>query len=238
MEPKVKLLWATPDAEYQVIRATRICYNSEDKIDSRWEPTDNAQSVMMGKGVRLDMPMVEVKVGKEDEALLRKIMENNHNTCLRNASAHFQISGISRVCSHQLVRIAHAAILQRSQRYCNEGETEFIFPETLKYKYDGPGNPYMDEAKHLSDQALKLYNKMVEDGVKEEDARYVLPAASSTQINLGGNFQMWKHMLGIRLNRRVQYETRLVASLICKELYSIAPIIFGDDYNKLDKIGL
>lgn len=237
MEPKVKLLWATPDPEFQVIRSARICYNSEDKIDSRWEPTENAQSVAMGGGMRLDAPMVRVSIGKDDEKLLRKLMTNQHNATLRFAEAAFQISGISRICSHQMVRLAHCGILQRSQRYCNEGETEFYFPESFKYKYDIDVS-YMDEAKHIADLSIKLYKKMVEDGVKEEDARYVLPGAVSTQLNMTANFQTWKHFLGIRLSKKVQYETRLVASLICKELYGLAPIIFEGDYEKLDKIGL
>lgn len=238
MKPEVKLLWNTPDADFQILRSARICYNSEDQIDSRWVPTGNAQSVMAGEGIRLDTPMVEVVLGPKDEELLRKLMTNGHNSCLRFASAAFQISGISRVCSHQLVRISHAGILQRSQRYCNEGETKFIFPKELEHTYNGPDGPYMDDVKHLAKQALDLYNEMIEDGVKEEDARYILPAASSTQVNLSGNFQMWKHMMGIRLNKKVQYETRLVASILCRHLHSLAPIIFESDFDKLDKIGL
>ena len=49
---------------------------------------------------------------------------------------------------------------------------------------------------------------------------------------------MWKWFLHLRLNRKSQYEIRLVAAEICEQLYEIAPIIFENDFDKLDDIGL
>jgi thymidylate synthase (FAD) len=228
MKPEIKLMWKTPDPEFQIIRAARICYNSEDKIDSRWEPTEQAQNVMMGGGMQLDIPMVRVKIGPKDESLLRKLMSNQHNTCLRFASAAFQIQNVSRVCTHQLVRIAHFGILQRSQRYCNEGETDFYIPEKLS---DGEYEEFFSRGRKLYDQAIK-------DGVSEEMARYLLPNGALSQINLVSNFQGWKHLLKIRLSKKVQYETRVVAAELCKQLYEMAPIVFEANYKKLERIGL
>lgn len=228
MKPVIKLMWATPDAEYQIVRATRICYGSEDKIDSRWVPTENATNLITTGNLTIDAPMVKVMLGEKDTALLKRIMTNQHNTCLRFASAAFHISNISRVCSHQLVRIAHFGILQRSQRYCNEGSSSVCSPDVPE-EFEG-------EVEKVYNDAYKLYNKMVDQGVKEEDARYVLPNASSTQINMVSNFQGWKHFLKIRLAKKVQLETRLVAAEICKQLYNIAPVIFEADYEKLDSV--
>ncbi len=237
MQPEVKLLSATQDPEFMVIKAARICYDSEDDIDSRWQPTGNTENVIAGNGMTLGVPMVKVHIGDKDERLLRRLMTNNHSTCLRFAFAAFQISNISKVCSQQLIRISHAGILQRSQRYCNEGETEFIFPDSLK-NVDNGINSYLEDAKSLAEDARRLYDRMVDDGVKEEDARYILPVASSTQLNLSGNYQMWKHLLHIRLSEKVQYETRLTCAILCERLYELSPIIFENDYQKLDDIGL
>jgi len=225
---KVKLLWNTPDPEFQIVRATRICYASEESIDSRWVPTENAHNVTMGKGVQLDAPMLEVILGKNDKGLLRKVMTNQHNTCLRFASAAFHIDGVSRVCTHQLVRIAHFGILQRSQRYCNEGETEFYMPEELSDERYGE---FLEQGRALYDQAVK-------DGVKEEMARYLLPNAATSQINLVANFQGWKHFCKIRLNNKVQMETRRVAAKVCRQLYQLAPIVFEADYEKMKTLEL
>lgn len=229
MKPEIKMMWSTPDAEYQIVRATRICYASEDSIDSRWVPTGEAQEILLSGNMTIGVPVLKVNIGPKDEDLLRTIMKNQHNTCLRFASAAFHIKDISRVCSHQLVRIAHFGILQRSQRYCNEGKSSFVFPESL----DG----LLNKDVYL-ENTLDIYNDLIESGVKEEDARYVLPGASSTQINMVANFQGWKHFLKIRLAKKVQLETRQVAAEVCRQLYAVAPIIFESDYNKLEELGL
>lgn len=228
MDPKISMMWATQDAEYQIVRATRICYGSEDKTDSHWEATDNVQQLLSQGTLTINGPMVSVKIGKKDEALLRRIMTNQHNTCLRFASAAFTIDNISRVCSHQLVRIAHFGILQRSQRYCDESNSSVSSP-------DFPSE-YFGKVDKIYKSSYKLYNEMIENGIKQEDARYVLPNATSTKINMVSNFQGWKHFLHIRLAKKVQLETRLVAAEICKQLYNVAPIIFENDYNKIDSV--
>ena len=229
MEPKVTLMWGTPDPEYQIVRAARECYASEDSIDSHWEPTGAVQKIMMGGGLDVGVPMLKVKLGPNDTALLKTLMKNQHNTCLRFASAAFRITDISRVCSHQLVRIAHFGILQRSQRYCNEENTNFIFPDTIEDKRD---------AENVGKYFLEVYKDLIAAGVKEEDARYILPGATSTRINMVSNFQGWKHLLHIRLNKKVQLETRMVAAELCRQLYELAPIVFEEDFNKLDNLDL
>ena len=57
------------------------------------------------------------------EACVRRALkckDSGHLATLRFAYATFNVSGISRVCSHQLVRMAHAGILQR----CVTGDTK------------------------------------------------------------------------------------------------------------------
>ena len=227
MESKIKLLWNTQDPEYQIVRASRICYGSEDKIDSRWEPTEHVQNIMVGKGLQVGVPLMKVKLGPSDEQLLKTIMKNQHNTCLRFASAAFNIKDVSHVCSHQLVRIAHFGILQRSQRYCDDSNVEFSFPAEIKSHLDT--NTYIESCK-------EMYKNMIKAGIKKEDARYVLPSASVTELNMVSNFQGWKHFLNIRLAEKVQKETREVAIEICKQLYDLAPIVFEVDFKKIKKL--
>lgn len=226
MKPEVKLMWATPDPEYQIVRAARICYGGENKIDSKWVPTEAAHQVALNNRMTLGVPLLKVELGPNDEKLLKTIMTNQHNTCLRFASAAFNVSNISRVSSHQLVRIAHFGILQRSQRYCSEDGASFIYPEEN------------DTFKDLTNKALQAYKDAVAAGMAEEDARYILPQSIDTRINLVSNFQGWKHMLSIRLDKHAQYETRLVAIELCKQLYELAPIVFGSDMEKIERENL
>ncbi len=58
----------------------------------------------------------------DDESCIRraiKCKDSGHLSVLRFAYATFNVSGISRICSHQIVRMAHAGILQR----CVVGDT-------------------------------------------------------------------------------------------------------------------
>ena len=75
-------------------------------------------------------------------------VDSGHLATLRFAYATVRISGISRVCSHQLVRVAHAGILQRSQRYVAETSVEYInppaydaLPENVRNVVPGPYGP-------------------------------------------------------------------------------------------------
>ena len=213
----VKKLWVTPDPEYQIIRCARICRNSEDKIDSFWSPA-GLQKTKTG-GLTVNYPVMRVSLGSNDTALLKKMLEHNHGAVLRFASAAVNVSGISRACSHQLVRIAHFGIMQRSQRHVSEEESCAIIPEEL-------GDEFGKKLKDFHDSAKALYTEMVEAGVPKEQARYALPCATQTEVNLVANFQAWCHFLDIRLSKTAQKEIRNVATEILKLLYEEAPIVF------------
>ena len=47
---------------------------------------------------------------------VKSLMKQRHLATLRFASATFLVEGISRACSHQIVRHPHLSFLQRSQR--------------------------------------------------------------------------------------------------------------------------
>lgn len=162
-----------------------------------------------------------------DEASARraiKCRDSGHLATLRFAFATFNVSGISRVCSHQLVRMAHAGILQRSQRYVKESAVEFIDPPAVAML---PYNEQLEWAE-IQDHAETLYLKLVDlKLMKKEDARYILPQGCSTEINFCLNFQGWRDFLKNRASPHAQWEARNVALEIQRQLASIAPGIFG-----------
>jgi thymidylate synthase (FAD) len=129
--------------------------------------------------------------------------QKGHLATLRFAHATFHISGISRICSHQFVRSKHLDFLQRSQRYCKELHTEFIEPPmsvsdtnliraTYEFAYD-------------------TYEMLLAKGVKKEDARFVLPEATTTELVVTGNFQAWLDFIKLRADKHAQWEVRNVA---------------------------
>ena len=161
----------------------------------------------------------------EREACLRRAahcMSVSHLATLRFAYADFHISGISRVASHQLVRVAHAGILQRSQRYVKETAVEYIDPPALT---EMPG--WLRHAWDKNNvEAEAIYLAAIEAGMKKEDARYKLPQACTTSLRICGNFQMWHDLLANRTAKKAQWEVREVANEILRQLNQHAPTVF------------
>ena len=139
-----------------------------------------------------------------------------HLSTLRFAHATFLIEDISRICSHQFVRSKHLDFLQRSQRYCNEEETNVVIPESIS-KYDVQDFVY---------NAQILYENLIKNGVKKEDARFILPQGTTTELLVVGNFQAWYDFIKLRSGKEVQWEIRAVAHEINRQLHGIAPNVF------------
>lgn len=144
--------------------------------------------------------------------------DKGHLATLRFAHATFHVSGISRTCSHQFVRSKHLDFLQRSQRYCNETETDFVVP---------PVSPDMAAIITASYQtALVQYKALLSSGVKKEDARFVLPNGGTTELIVTGNFQAWLDFIKLRADKHAQWEIREVAKIINNKLSEHAPGLF------------
>ena len=161
----------------------------------------------------------------EREACLRRAehcMSVSHLATLRFAYADFHISGISRVASHQLVRVAHAGILQRSQRYVKETVVKYVDPPAL---FDMP-NLLQELWRRTQEDAEEIYLQAIKFGMKKEDARYILPQGCTTSLRVCGNFQMWHDLLGNRAAKKAQWEVRDVAHEILRQLNEHAPRIF------------
>lgn len=140
--------------------------------------------------------------------------DKGHLATLRFAHATFHVSGISRVCSHQFVRSKHLDFLQRSQRYCAEEKADFIIPHAT------PEQSF-DIYKHYN-FCLSMYNRLISEGMKKEDARFVLPESTTTELIVTGNFQAWLDFIALRADKHAQWEIRQVAktinNLLAKEL--------------------
>lgn len=152
----------------------------------------------------------------EREACIKRAVackDKGHLATLRFAHATFHVSGISRACSHQFVRSKHLDFLQRSQRYCSEKDTSFVVPENLNGNID---------VETLYEHALGLYQELLKKGIKKEDARFVLPEATTTELIVTGNFQAWLDFIKLRADTHAQWEIRQVAktinNILAKEL--------------------
>lgn len=160
--------------------------------------------------------------------LLKKL---GHESVFEHACFTFRVEGISRVCTHQLVRHRLASYTQQSQRYVKLKEPTFIVPESIA------SSAFYDEYINVLTQAAELYRKMVEGGIRKEDARFVLPQSVETKIIITMNARELRHFLELRCDKSAQWEIRALAEKMLSLVYEVAPLLFDDLYEKyiLDK---
>jgi len=154
---------------------------------------------------------------------IKRIIKLGHFSILEHAYATFKISEISRACSHQLVRHRICSFTQQSQRYVDESNFEYIIPDSVSNNLKAYElfTDFVNKAKSVYIELLKL-------GIKKEDARYVLPNATTTQIIMTANFREWRHIIELRGNINSQWEIRRIMIEILKILKSYAPNCFED----------
>lgn len=153
-----------------------------------------------------------------------KWIKMGHESPLEHASATFLIEGISRACLAQLTRHRLASFSVQSMRYVNVGRNEAIFPSSISVDDDSSWHLY----KRFLAHAQSVYKQLMDSGVPKEDARMVLPLATTTNLFMTANFREWRHVIKLRTNLRAQWEIRALAGQIFWALYDVAPHVFGD----------
>jgi thymidylate synthase (FAD) len=143
---------------------------------------------------------------KNPMALVKHLYKGGHHSVFEHIYFTFKIEGISRACSHQLVRHRHCSFTQRSQRYCAEGDFEYVAPPSI-----GDENPF----DAMMSELMENYDALLEFAPKE-DARYILPNACATSLYLSCNLRELIHMANERLCTRAQWEIRDLVREMCK----------------------
>ncbi len=155
-------------------------------------------------------------------AFIRARLRDGHESIIEHAAATFELSGISRACSHQLVRHRLASYSQESQRYVDMAAPEWVLPEAIVNDADALA---LWEA--FAAQVKETYRALRARGVRKEDARFVLPNAAATRIVVTMNFRELLHFFRLRITPEAQWEIRAVAVEMLRQLAPHSPAIFG-----------
>jgi len=166
-------------------------------------------------------------------SIIATVIEAGHHSVIEHANFTFFISGISRVCSHQLVRHRLASFSQLSQRYVKvEDPDYFVYPKRIEKS---------EEAKKIFDDTIKninaSYKRLIEIGIPTEDARFVLPNATKTDIVVTMNARELHHFFGLRCCNRAQWEIRELANKMLEQVKEVAPIIFKNAGARCEQLG-
>jgi thymidylate synthase (FAD) len=134
----------------------------------------------------------------------------------------FAIEGISRACSHQLVRHRMASYSQQSQRYI-EGRRlgeRVVIPRTVGEE--------SETFKALVEASGKAYTRLVGSGVPKEDARFVLPNAAQTSLVMTMDGGSLNHFFGLRCCERAQWEIKELADEMLLKVLAVSPEFFRE----------
>jgi thymidylate synthase (FAD) len=206
---KVTLLQHTPDPDRAVAAAGRLCYAPVSAADLAEEMAADEVARMVGILVR-----------------------SGHHSALEHASFTFAIDGISRACSHQLVRHRLASYNQQSQRYVHFGSDDgFVVPPSID-EHPEARETFLKAMEH----ARAAYDRLVELGLAQgrgresvqEDARFVLPNAAETKIVVTMNARELRHFFSVRCCRRAQWEINRLAWTMRRLACRVSPHLFAD----------
>lgn len=184
--------------------------------------TPNAEKLIESAGRVAYLSFKKQRRGSE-EKFIKMIIKSGHFSVLEHAYATFRIKGGSRAFTHQLVRHRLCSYTQQSQRYVNESKFDYIEPESTKNNREAH-----TLFVNFIDKAKEVYFGLQKLGIKNEDARFVLPNAVESQIIVTANFREWRHIIELRGSSNAQWEIRKVAIEILKILKKYAPTVFED----------
>ena len=207
VKQSVKLLWITENPEFQIERAGRTCYKSEDRITA-----------------------------DSSRLFASKMRDHGHHAMIEHASASFRII-TDRGVSHEIVRHRIASFAQESTRYCNYsadkfgGEITVVEPPGLgngrKSSFYDTEEP-RDMWKSACSFAERQYLNLLDKGCSAQIARSVLPTCLKTEIVMTANFREWRHFITLRRAKAAHPQIREIAEYVLSVLKIHAPNVFYD----------
>ena len=184
--------------------------------------TPNAEKVIEKAG-RTSYQSYEKQTETSYKSFIKMLIRNKHESVLEHVTASFRISGISRALTHQLVRHRLCSFTQQSQRYVNEKNFNYIEPDDIK------SDPRALEIYiELMEQIRNRYSQLRDLGIKKEDARFVLPNSTESEIIMTANFRELRYVITLRGEKAAQWEIRRLAIEILKILKKEVPDVFQD----------
>jgi flavin-dependent thymidylate synthase len=165
-------------------------------------------------GVDLNKPM--------DEGDWEEMLKGGLQTALETQVIVFAVSGVSRACTHQLVRSRKAAFHQQSMRAHFYGSRpEFRIPESVWAKSEKLQNTWL----RAMEACHKAYVDACEEGVSYQDARYALQEGTTNFILLEYPVREFLNVYAYRACSMFQWEIVQVMRLAKGALVTAHPWI-------------
>ncbi len=177
--------------------------------------------------------------GRTTAEYLQNILRQGHGSVFEHSTYVVLIEGISRSCSHELVR--HRAgwgYSQLSQRYVDESHAAFVMPPAVQgdpaleaewtAQVQAAQTAYVAAVERLMARYADMTDKVHRRKMAREAARSVLPNATEVKIVASANVRAWRTMLELRLGEGAEAEIRRMAVACLRVLQQESPALFAD----------
>jgi len=205
----VTLVWITPNAEQQIMYCARVSNPAnQDSTDTK---------------------------------LLNYCAKHGHWSVFEMASMCIEIN-TSRAIARQILRHRSFSFQEFSQRYA-EVTDEMIFADARSQDHKNRQNSHDDlpevikrqwsmEQAIVYEQAMKVYERALADGIAKECARAVLPEGlTRSRMYMNGTIRSWMHYLKLRTGNGTQREhieiAEQILAIVKQELPTIHKAITG-----------
>jgi thymidylate synthase (FAD) len=163
---------------------------------------------------------------------LANIRAQGHFSVYEHVNVTFDMQGVSRSLTHELIRHRHFSFSELSQRFVDVEGAEMVHPPALSQEF-------LDNADNLVESVWwmrRAYRDIVEHltgkGVRRkqarEAARAVMPNMTETKIVVTGNLRAWRHFIKVRGTIHADAEIRMAAVAVADELEKLFPDAMAD----------
>ena len=164
--------------------------------------------------------------------LEKEAVEMDRDGLLRHGSFTFDLEGVSRAASHQIVRHRIASFSQQSQRYVKITRSYGYLrptgiPEDLRVPVEIRGQKMELNFTDIMDLTRQAEEGLVAKGIKAEDSRYLRPNAATTNIVMSMSPRQLIHFFNLRCAPDAQWEIRDLAWSMYAAVRLAAPQLFG-----------
>jgi thymidylate synthase (FAD) len=218
---EVKLLSYTLNPKKVIYSAARQCYS---KISAYKIYTDQE---------KLDPEKLK--------KFISHLVKRGHLSPLEHVNFTYSATGISRVCTHQLVRHRIASYSQQSQRYVSMDDFQYVIPKAVKENKEAEEN-FIEAVNYLKGKCRQIReilekNPQLDKEKINQDLRFLLPQACQTKIAITMNSRQLLHFFSERLCLRAQWEIRELSARMLPLAKEVLPEVFDLAGPKCKKLG-
>lgn len=204
-------------SDLTVVNAARVSFNKKSSWDDDYTKIDESYTFLK----------------KEDQKLISYLAKHKHTSPFGHCFASFHVKAPIFV-ARQLVKHKFLRWNEVSRRYVDD-EPEFYVPDEWRLKADNVKQGSSNESIKLDEElepcmsfymydACNIYIDLLNADIAPEMARMVLPQNTMTEWYWSGSLDAFADMCRLRLDSHAQYESRIVAEQISKEMEQLFPV--------------